>query len=276
MKTQYRVGDSILNSLSKIAKILYEDDAYVILNYIMSSKEQIGENVISNKLNLPFNVVRKNLNMLEKHGILQHYEHKKHNEDSDISTNNNNNFHPKNQKKSSTYIWKLNNTFYNVLQKRFENLKKRIHDKINQREKKYYECGKCHRIFAIESIVFNHYECPQCIDHQKLIQKGGEDLTELRKKINELITDLDDIFSKNSGETFIKVTTNYSHDKTDKKMSLMNDVVCGNFEVIFDKGDNGEDPFEDPIVYDCLKEIKRDEKKNKVFCDIVEYYSSHK
>ena len=42
MKTQYRVGDSILNSLSKIAKILYEDDAYVILNYIMSSKEQIG------------------------------------------------------------------------------------------------------------------------------------------------------------------------------------------------------------------------------------------
>ena len=85
-----------------------------------------------------------------------------------------------------------------------------------------------------------------------------------------------DIFSKNSGETFIKVTTNYSHDKTDKKMSLMNDVVCGNFEVIFDKGDNGEDPFEDPIVYDCLKEIKRDEKKNKVFCDIVEYYFSHK
>ena len=73
MKTQYRVGDSILNSLSKIAKILYEDDAYVILNYIMSSKEQIGENVISNKLNLPFNfnLVRKNLNMLEKHGILK-------------------------------------------------------------------------------------------------------------------------------------------------------------------------------------------------------------
>ena len=277
MTSQTRVSEQSLLALKQIAKILYEDETYVILNYIISRREQqlISESDMVNKLNLPFSVVRKNLLMLEKHGILLQSEHKKHYEENDFSNNNNQNYqHTRFQpRKNKSMDWQLNNTFYNNLQARFNNLKVKINEKLNQRKEVVFECEKCGHKYSVQQVGFCNNECEICIDHPKLIEKGGEDVTELKKKCNELINDLSIIFNNNSNNQFVRIGPNNSNNRDYSNININNT----NFEVKFpDNDNNNNDPLGDPIVNELLKNIKKNEKKYKDFCDFVEYYNTHK
>ena len=183
-----RVSEPSLLALSKVAKILYEDETNVILNYIINRREQlINEYDMVDNLKLSFDVVRKNLLMLERHGILLQSEHKKnYEENNDFSNNNNNNQnyqHTKFQtRRNKTMDWQLNNTFYNNLQTRYYNLKNKLNEKLNQRKEVIFECEKCHQIYSVEKAsFFRNNECQICFS--KLIEKGGEDVTELKKKM---------------------------------------------------------------------------------------------
>jgi hypothetical protein len=275
MTSHIRVSEQSLLALKQIAKILYEDETYVILNYIISRREQqlISESDMVNKLNLPFSVVRKNLLMLEKHGILLQSEHKKHYEENDFSNNNNQNYqHTRFQpRKNKSMDWQLNNTFYNNLQTRYYNLKNKLNEKLNQRKEVIFECEKCHQIYSVEKAsFFRNNECQICFS--KLIEKGGEDVTELKKKCNELIKDLSQYFDNSIYQFVISATINSDN----KYLYNSNNTVNNNFDVNFPVENNNIDPLGDPIVNDMLKDVKINEKKYKDFCDFVEYFNKHK
>ena len=276
MTSQTRVSEQSLLALKQIAKILYEDEAYVILNYIISRREQqfISESDMVDKLNLPFSVVRKNLLMLEKHGILLQSEHKRHYEENDFSNNNNQNYqHTRFQhRRNKSMDWRLNDTFYNNLQARFNNLKVKINEKLNQRKEVVFECEKCGHKYSVQQVGFCNNECEICIDHPKLIEKGGEDVTELKKKCNELIKDLSQYFDNSINQFVISATINSDN----KYLYNSNNTVNNNFDVNFPVENNNIDPLGDPIVNDMLKDVKINEKKYKDFCDFVEYFNKHK
>ena len=271
-----RVSEPSLLALSKVAKILYEDETNVILNYIINRREQlINEYDMVDNLKLSFDVVRKNLLMLERHGILLQSEHKKNYEENNDFSNNNNNQnyqHTKFQtRRNKTMDWQLNNTFYNNLQTRYYNLKNKLNEKLNQRKEVIFECEKCHQIYSVEKAsFFRNNQCQICFS--KLIEKGGEDVTELKKKCNELIKDLSQYFDNSINQFVISATINSDN----KYLYNSNNTVNNNFDVNFPVENNNIDPLGDPIVNDMLKDVKINEKKYKDFCDFVEYFNKHK
>ena len=285
MTSQTRVSEQSLLALKQIAKILYEDEAYVILNYIISRREQqfISESDMVDKLNLPFSVVRKNLLMLEKHGILLQSEHKRHYEENDFSNNNNQNYqHTRFQnRRNKSMDWRLNDTFYNNLQARFNNLKIKLNEKLDQRKEVNFICEKCESIYSIQQGVLNNNKCEKCIDHPKLIEKGGEDVTELKKKCNELINDLSIIFNNNSNNQFARIGPINSNNR---HYNSINNTNNNNFEVKFPDNKNNNDPIVnklfdplgDPVVNELLKNVKKDKKKYEDFCNFIEYFNAHK
>ena len=67
-----RINPAHLTILSHLSKILYDDVTYIVLEYIMNSRNPlVEEQEMAMNLNLSNPTVRKSLIMLEKHGILQ-------------------------------------------------------------------------------------------------------------------------------------------------------------------------------------------------------------
>ena len=110
---------------------------YVVLNYIISHDGQVIEeqDMVAN-LQINFGTMRSSLTTLKAHGILIETDHNVKPVEEEvrpdggssynISTDTKINLHkrPLSYKKQKTSEWKISNTFYNTLKKRFEILKK--------------------------------------------------------------------------------------------------------------------------------------------------------
>ena len=127
---QVIISPGSLKVLTNLAKILYDDVTYTILEYIINRPNQlIEEQEMANNLNLSYGTVRTSLTMLERHGILLQSEHIKRKSEEETQTNNttftDSISNPSVQRgdlqhtkrstfsyrKAKTSDWKLNNTF---------------------------------------------------------------------------------------------------------------------------------------------------------------------
>ena len=86
---QVIISPGSLKVLTNLAKILYDDVTYTILEYIINRPNQlIEEQEMANNLNLSYGTVRTSLTMLERHGILLQSEHIKRKSEEETQTNN--------------------------------------------------------------------------------------------------------------------------------------------------------------------------------------------
>ena len=276
-----------LNVLSKIAKIFYQDVTYIILDYIISRPDQLIEEIeMSNKLNLSYGTVRTSLTLLKKDGILLESEHKKKPiEDvqpqttttidsisnpsalsiqKDTKANYKKNYGS--YRKSKTSDWKLNDTFYNAIKTRFEKLKKQLANNLEKRATLWFECPNCHKTYSEAEGSFNNVVCINCENRPKLMEKGKEDVSNLKIKCNELIGIMNDLFLENDkfSDFQHKQRTTKANQNKDEGMST-GPKKSNNFEIVVEN-------LEDPEVEKSIQEIKTDKKKRQMFQDIMEYY----
>jgi hypothetical protein len=296
-----------LNSLKKLVKILYDDMSYEIINYIINlGNSPAEEQKLADDLNLSYNQVRTSLIMMEKHGILLSSEFKKKREDEEgeetgvtpapntTSTNSGGNKPPGsyrnysgNMRKNKTSEWTLNMTYYNRIKNRFQELKTKLEKNLEYRSKLKFECGKCKTIYQEFEAAHRGYVCTKCEDKPKLIEKKAEDVTNLRKKSNEILTMLNDLFlqSDRYGPDFqnMQLIRNLNKPKTgDKKtvngnLGKLNQMNLTKEQKEFLLKNQNDfiiaSSLEDPYIEENLKNIKKDDNKLKKFKEILEFYT---
>lgn len=275
-----QINPSSLNALTKVAKIIYDDVTFVVLNYIISHESQlIEEQEMANNLNISYGTVRTCLTTLEKHGILLSSEHIRKREDEE-ETQTKTDSQQKNYRsmhksavafrKNKTSDWKLNPTFYNRIKNRFEEMKKHLNYSLEQRSTLWFECPKCLKKYTESEGSFNSLVCIQCDSKPKLTEKGREDVTQLRKKCNEIIEVLNDIFITNDkgGPEFIHVLTEKDFKDNGKQWShneRKNPLMNNKFDIVFSN-------LEEPTIAEGLMQIQNNKNKKERFHDIMEYY----
>lgn len=287
---QVIISPGSLKVLTNLAKILYDDVTYTILEYIINRPNQlIEEQEMANNLNLSYGTVRTSLTMLERHGILLQSEHIKRKSEEETQTNNttftDSISNPSVQRgdlqhtkrstfsyrKAKTSDWKLNNTFYNGIKTRFEELKRQLKDNLDKRATLWFECPLCSKNYTEAEGSFNNLVCLACESKPALLEKGKEDVTYLKKKCNELISSINELFLENDkgGPEFHHQLVPNDFDGNAKSWNKNERIKPGmgsqKFEIIFEN-------FEEPGIDKFHQEIKTDKMKNKMFHDIMEYY----
>lgn len=287
-----------LEALKNVVKILYDDKLSLeIIKYIINLKGQPAEEEkMAEALNLKFDSVRQSLTKMGNDGILASREFKrkkeKEEEDSVNVTGSNINPQPKKYsvlKKSSTFEWEINETFYNIIKIRFEELKRKFEKKLEYMSKEKFECPKCKRVYELDEVAHIGYVCKQCEDRPKLLEIHAEDVSMLRKRCNEIIMMLSEQFmiadKSGSGFQFMQQVqaakqTAHKERKTVNNLNTLkgstNDIKIIN-QMDLTAGSTNEiiiaPNLEDPEIEENLNIIKRDPEKLKKFKELVEFYS---
>ena len=113
---------------------------------------------------------------------------------------------------------------------------------------------------------FNNVVCIHCENRPKLMEKGKEDVSNLKIKCNELIGRMNDLFLENDkfSDFQHKQRTTKANQNKDERMST-EPKKLNKFEIVVEN-------LEDPEVEKSIQEIKTDKKKRQMFQDIMEYY----
>jgi len=280
-----------LNALRNMVKILYDDISYEIINYIINlpANQSAEEQTLADNLNLTYTQVRQSLIQMEKHGILisTDFKRKKEEEEEDYNLTGMQGGHQQQSKKfiaikkNKTSEWKMNETFYNIIKNRFEELKKKLEKNLEYRSKDKFECLKCKTTFMLSDVAYLGYVCKVCEDRPKLLEKKGEDVTLLRKKCNDIIQMISEefIIGDKTGPDFkyAQLKTNIKSQREKKQVNTVNfpmppgvniDMIAPNPNEIYILN------LEEPEIEEGLNKIKKDEKKLKKFKEIMELYSS--
>lgn len=272
-----RINPAHLTILSHLSKILYDDVTYIVLEYIMNSRNPlVEEQEMAMNLNLSNPTVRKSLIMLEKHGILLQTPHVRKlrvDDDSTTSMNRNSGISSAGMKQSmnnnvymrqggmnrnmKTSDWKLNNTFYNGIKLRFEEMEKRLRENLKNRETLWFRCEQCNATYSESEGNLNNLECLYCPNKPKLIEQGREDVTELRTRCNEVIAYMKKVFRENQGSG-----ADFEHV----------DVSEGKGNVVGNKKYVEFGNLCEPETNAMFMEFRDNPKKKKEFYDVMDYY----
>jgi len=130
------------------------------------------------------------------------------------------------------------------------------------------------------------YKCTRCDDRPNLNEKMAEDVVNLSKKCNEVLTMLTDLFlaGDKSGPDFQNVRKSNKVNNAREKRTVNNfhNTSLGgsvmNSKQIDINSINGNNfnfahSLEDPFIEEAYHAIKKDEAKNKKFIEIVTFYS---
>ena len=274
-----RINPAHLTILSHLSKIIYDDVTYIVLEYIMNSRNPlVEEQEMAMKLNLSNPTVRKSLIILEKHGILLQTPHVRKLRVDDDTTQSSNNVSNNNSvigggkqnimnnayirqggvnRNMKTSDWKLNNTFYNGIKLRFEEMEKRLKENLKNRETLWFKCEQCNNTYSESEGNLNNLVCLVCSNKPKLIEQGREDVTEIRTKCNEVIAYMKKVFRDNQGSG-----ADFEHiDVSERKGG-----VVGNKKYV-EFGNLCE-----PETYAMFHEFKERPEKKNVFYDVMDYY----
>ena len=278
-----------LNALKNMVKILYDDISFEIINYIINLpiNQPAEEQTLADNLNLTYTQVRQSLIQMEKHGILISTDHKKKREDEEeeYHTGGNQSAFQRGKyfaaKKNKTSEWKMNETFYNIIKNRFEELKKKLEKNLEYRSKDKFECTKCKNIFMLSDVAYLGYVCKVCEDRPKLLERKGEDVSVLRKKCNEIIQMVSEqfIIGDKTGPDFkyaqLKPSIKSTREK--KQLNTVNYPQSSGFNADMAVVNPNEIVIlnlEEPEIEEGLNKIKKDEKKLKKFKEMMELYST--
>ena len=278
-----RINPAHLTILSHLSKIIYDDVTYIVLEYIMNSRSPlVEEQEMAMNLNLSNPTVRRSLIMLEKHGILLQTPHVRKlrvdDESTQVSSNMSNGNSviggagagKQNMMSNSAYIrqvganrnmktsdWKLNNTFYNGIKLRFEEMEKRLRENLKNRETLWFKCEQCNNTYSESEANLNNLVCLYCSNKPKLIEQGREDVTELRTRCNEVIAYMKKIFRDNQGSG-----ADFEHIEVGERKG----GVVGNKKYV-EFGNLCE-----PETYAMFQEFRERPEKKKVFYEVMDYY----
>ena len=151
------------------------------------------------------------------------------------------------------------NLSINVLKGPYEKMKKKLKEDFKEKETKKFQCIKC-------LIIKNEYDasrdlfiCPNCKIKYNSI---GEDVTNLRKKCDEIIEVLDDLFKEEENNNNTEITRYY------------NDYLTAKFGKNFNNPNNIKDVFEEDhesYINKTLDNLEKKEEKDKInFYELVE------
>ena len=151
------------------------------------------------------------------------------------------------------------NPSINVLKGPYEEMKRKLREEFKEKETKKYQCTKC-------GFIKNHYDasmdsfiCPSCKIKYVPI---GEDVANLRKKCEEIIEVLDELFKEEENNINTEITRYY------------NDYLTAKFGKNFSNENNIEDVFEEDhesYINKTLDNLEKKEEKDKYnFYELVE------
>ncbi len=278
-----------LEVLKNVVKILYDDKlSYEIIKYIINLKGQPAEEEkMANDFNLKFDTIRQSLLRMGNDGVLSSTEHKKKREPEAED----NYRRGCSLKRSITFEWLINQTFYDNIKQRFEDLKKKLEKELEHMSKDKFQCPKCKVVFELEQVAYIGYVCKKCDDKPKLTEIQAEDVTTLRKRCNELINMISEqfIIADKSGSGFQymqipkqvvkekKTVNNFSNlgkgaqevNKSQVDLQLQMQLHSQNEIMIANN-------LEDQEIDEAINVIKKDEYKLKKFKQLVELYYTYK
>jgi hypothetical protein len=74
------------------------------------------------------------------------------------------------QKKNKTSEWRLNDTFYNIVKTRCQDLKTKLDKNLKERSSLKFQCIKCKNTYPVEKAAHIDYHCSRCDERPKLIE----------------------------------------------------------------------------------------------------------
>ncbi len=282
--------------LRNIVKVLYDDKiSYEIMKYIINLHGLAAEEEkMVNDLSLKFDNVRQSLTRMGNDGILisREYKRKKEKEEEEDFMNpnmNRNNYQKSMNKKASTLEWEINETYFNIIKQRFEDLKALFKKAIRYKSTDKFVCPKCKEVYELDKVAHLGYVCKRCDDRPKLNEVKAEDVSKLELQCNEIMQMIGDEFNRaektGTGFHYVPKQTKTVHNVKEKKTtnSLQTLTSVGFVNQSGKKNEmqqfntiTGEifvpNEIEDPEIEEKLNIIKRDEKKLKRFKDIMELY----
>ncbi len=283
-----------LNVLKIVIKVLYDDKiSFEIIKYIINLQGfPAEEEKMANDLNLKFDNVRQSLTRMGNDGILisREFKRKKEKEDDYDYSNPGRNVYQKNMnKKASTLEWEINDTYFNIIRQRFEDLKVLYKNAIKYKSTDKFVCPKCKEVYELDKVAHVGYICKRCDDRPKLNEVKAEDVSQLDLYSNEILQMLGEEFNRaeKTGTGFHYIPKQVKPAQTLKEKKTVNNLtglqVPLDGSLIERKGDGQAftnlmseimvpEVIEDPEVEEKLKQIKSDEKKLKRFQDLMELY----
>ena len=281
-----------LDVLKNMVKVLYDDKiSSEVMKYIINLNGlPAEEEKMVNDLNLKFDNVRQCLTRMGNDGILISREYKrkkeeKEEEESNMYSASGNNYtrRPMN-KRTNTLEWKINDTYYNIIKQRFEELKSKFKKNLEYKSRDKFECPKCKKVYELDQVAHIGYVCKQCEERPKLSEIKAEDVSILRVHCNEIIQMLTEEFNKadksGSGFHYIqKPVIRHQHSREKKTVNNLNLLSKGQKEIdqkmemsmardeIIIPND-----LEDPEIEEMFERVKKDEKKLKKLKEIMELY----
>ena len=135
-------------------------------------------------------------------------------------------------------------------------MKKKLKDDFKEKETKKFQCPKCELIKDEYDASITSFICPKCnIKFNSIV----EDVTNLRKKCDEIIEVLDELFREEENNINTEITRYY------------NDYLTAKFGKNFNNENNIEDVFEEDHDSYINKTLDNLQEKDKInFYELVE------
>ena len=171
----------------------------------------------------------------------------------------------KKYQKGATQIQILifNNVSINVIKNKYENMKEKLKNDFKEREKRKYVCPKCGEQPIDQNLASRtNFKCRNC---ERNLVNISEDLSDLRKKCNEILEVLDELFKEEENNSNTGINSYYNNYLTSKygKNFNNNNHTNETFE---------EDP--DSYIFKTLNHLQDKGKMN--FYELVEGFISKK
>ena len=150
------------------------------------------------------------------------------------------------------------NPSINVLKGPYEEMKRKLREEFKEKETKKLQCTKCGNIKSEYDASMTLFICPSCKIKYVPI---GEDVANLRKKCEEIIEVLDELFKEEENNSNTEITRYY------------NDYLTAKFGKNFSNENNIEDVFEEDhesYINKTLDYLEKKDEKDKDKCNFYE------
>ena len=157
----------------------------------------------------------------------------------------------------------FNNININVIKSKYESMKEKLRNDFKEREKKKYVCLKCQEQPIDQNLASRtKFKCKNC---DRTLVNISEDLSELRKKCNEILEVLDELFKEEENNSNSGINSYYNNYLTSKYGKNYNNNI---------KGSETFEEDHDSYINKTLDQLSDKGKMN--FYELVEGFISKK
>lgn len=162
------------------------------------------------------------------------------------------------QKSTKVDVYKYNHISINFIKNKYEEMKEKLNKDLAEREKQKFLCMTCGRQADENFASRDGYKCPDC---RKEYTKNVEDVADIRKKCNNIIEILDELFLEEENNSNAGINSN------------INNYLSSKYGKIFNGDNKPRDTFEedhDSYINETMEHLTDKTKMN--FYELVETY----